>query len=76
MLSLMPETNQPIRIYADFNNADRLGRVRLSVKGTRDDLVALGIELQSGMSVELYDDDEIETPGRVEWSPVEGWVAV
>lgn len=62
-------------LFADFNNADKLGRVRLNTRGTRDDLVALGITLYDGMPVILDDREEIVADAIVRHCPTEGWVA-
>jgi hypothetical protein len=63
------------RLFADFQNADEHGRVRLSINGTKADLRRLGIELSDGMQV-MLDDDQGQT-GRavVRWSAGDGWVA-
>jgi hypothetical protein len=64
-----------IRVFADFNNADRHGRVRLNCNGTSDDLAALKAERSEGMRVELDDHDEFVVKGTVRWNGAEGWVA-
>jgi hypothetical protein len=64
-----------IRLYADFQNADRLGRVRLNCNGTIADLAALKVELFEGMRVVLDECDEIVAEGTVTWGAEEGWVA-
>jgi hypothetical protein len=50
----------PPRVYCDFN--DRLDRVTygLRVRGTREDLARLGLQLVPGMAVTLYDADALE----------------
>ncbi len=62
------------RVYADFNNADRLGRVRLNTAGAQQDLAQGQIALKDGLDVELYD-DEIVAMGVVRFDTTEGWVA-
>ena len=47
------------RIYADFNNCDKEGRVRLNCIGSRDDLERLGIPLEEGMEL-VVSDSELE----------------
>lgn len=65
----------PPTIYADFNNADANGRVRLNCAGTVSDLSRLGVVLREGMAVVLSDDD-LAADGRVEFSADERiWVA-
>jgi hypothetical protein len=46
-----------VRISADFQNADALGRIRLNCVGTARDLAAQGVELREGMAISLYTDD-------------------
>lgn len=63
------------RIFVDFHNADRQGRVRLNTQGTFRDLEQLGLELSPGMTLRLTDLD-LEVDGKVEYSEDEGlWVA-
>ncbi len=62
-------------LYADFMNADRLGRVRLNCVGTIEDLRRLGLGLVDGMRVVVHD-DELEADGEVINSSDENlWVA-
>lgn len=70
------------RLYADFQNADPQGRIRLNSLGTVEDLGRLGLQLSPGLVVSLYADDqddpptELETRGVVEFSEGERcWVA-
>ena len=72
------------RVYADFQNADVGGRVRLNCTGTVEDLSAQGIELREGLALSLYSDDadengnldELLAEGTVSYSVDEGcWVA-
>jgi hypothetical protein len=65
-----------VTLFADFNNADRLGRVRLITAGTLADLAALKLDLCEGMRVALDDHDELAAEGTVRWSSDEEiWVA-
>jgi hypothetical protein len=62
-------------IFADFNNADALGRVRLNTVGTVEDLGRLGLQLADGLRVTLHDDD-LQADGVVTYSAEEHiWVA-
>jgi hypothetical protein len=64
------------RVYADFNNADTKGRLRLICKGTLDDLQRQSLELAENMKLSLYMED-IECIGTVVYSKEEEiWVAV
>jgi hypothetical protein len=54
-----------VRIFADFNNADSDGFVRLNCVGSESDISRYGIELQPGMKLLLYDGDEFEIAGLV-----------
>jgi hypothetical protein len=63
-------------LFADFQNADPQGRVRLNCIGTIEDLSRLGIRLQNGLRVVLNDNDELEADGEVMHSDEEHiWVA-
>jgi hypothetical protein len=74
------------RIYVDFQNADRQGRVRLTCNGTVRDLADQGVQLQEGQVLALYDDCdadddgtpvEMRTNGTASYSPQEQcWVAI
>lgn len=65
-----------LRVYADFQNADLLGRLRLNCRGTEEDLMRHGIELMEGMELRLYM-EEVEAVGTATFSEEEGiWVAV
>ncbi len=75
--------NHP-RIYADFHNADRKGRLRLNNLGTMEDLAKQGIELCEGLHLSFYADDldergkldELLANGIVSYSVDENiWVA-
>lgn len=62
-------------IYADFQNADPQGRVRLTVIGTIEDLARSGLRLIDGLRVTVYD-EELEADGVVCRSADEHiWVA-
>ena len=67
--------NTPLTIYADFNNADAEGRVRLGGKGTRRDLARMGLRLRSGMTLTVHD-EELTAVGVVEYSSAERLWAV
>jgi len=45
------------KIYADFHNADVLGRLRLNCSGTIEDLAEQQVELHDGLLLTLYADD-------------------
>ena len=63
-----------ISIYADFNNADTSGRLRLNCDGTFRDLGEQNVELREGMSLLVYD-DELEADGTAHFSTEEQiWV--
>lgn len=61
-------------IYADFNNADEQGRVRLDTDGTLADLKRHSILLSAGQRLTISD-GEMGTEGVVEFSDEEQiWV--
>lgn len=63
-------------IYADFQNADPEGRLRLNCRGTIEDLARNGLSLHEGMVLRLCMED-VEAIGKVTFSPDEDlWVAV
>jgi hypothetical protein len=63
------------RVFADFQNSDPQGRVRLNAVGTLEDLSRLGLVLQEGVEIVLYC-SELETEGVVAYSSEEElWVA-
>lgn len=73
------------RVYADFQNTDAIGRVRLNCAGTQQDLARETIQLTAGLKLSSYSDDcnadgtedELRAVGVVEYSGDErGWVAV
>ncbi|MEC4812153.1 MAG: hypothetical protein SAK29_02555 [Scytonema sp. PMC 1069.18] len=64
------------RVFADFQNADTEGRLRLNCIGTIEDLARQNIELHNGQLLTLYSED-LEVDGVVEYSTEENlWVAV
>jgi hypothetical protein len=62
------------KVYADFQNADEQGRLRLNCVGTLADLSRQGIELTVGRSLILYSED-LEVAGVVEYSDAD-WLWV
>lgn len=63
------------KIYADFNNADTRGRVRLNTNGSLNDIKEQNIGLKPGMMVQLNDNEEFSISGIVEFSNEENiWV--
>jgi dTDP-glucose pyrophosphorylase len=78
LVQLEAEQQRPIlpRVYADFQNGDRHGRVRLNCAGTAQDLQRQRLNLVEGMQLTLYMED-IECAGVVTFSKEENlWVAV
>lgn len=64
------------RVYADFQNADSQGRLRLNCRGTLDDLHRQQVSLSQGLLLTLYSEN-VEVEGKVQYSDDEGlWVAV
>ncbi len=62
--------------FADFNNADSKGRLRLTTNGTLADLTRLNLELKEGMRVLIDDDETLTTIGYIRYSDEEKiWVA-
>lgn len=64
------------RVFADFNNLDRYGRVRLNTNGTEEDLQQLGLTLSSGITVVLDDTEEFVAIAKVALSETGEWVGV
>lgn len=65
-----------IKIYADFNNADPSGRLRLICTGTIEALQKHNIDLMEGMSLVFTDNEGLEGEGLVSHSKEENiWVA-
>lgn len=66
---------KPLKVFADFHNADGQGRLRLNCIGTVEDLARQNIELQDGQLLTLYSED-LEVEGVVQFSGEENlWVA-
>jgi hypothetical protein len=62
-------------IWVDFNNLDRLGRVRLNCIGTLEDLNNKNIYLTKGLELMLYQDD-LQIFSVVDYSEEESiWVS-
>ena len=62
-------------VYADFNNADQQGRLRLNCVGTLRDLGLSGLRLADGLRIRVHD-EELEADGEVSFSSDEQiWVA-
>ena len=67
--------NEKREIYADFNNADVQGRLRLSCAGTLEDLRDKELELVEGLELTLSD-GELAADGVATRSDDEAiWVA-
>jgi hypothetical protein len=63
-------------VYADLQNADTQGRLRLNCIGTIRDLARQNLALREGLELTLYDED-LEVDGEVVFSRDEHlWVAV
>jgi hypothetical protein len=63
-------------VYADLQNVDTMGRLRLNCIGTIQDLAKQGISLRDGLNLTLYSED-LEVEGKVLFSDEEhDWVAV
>ncbi len=64
------------KIFADFNNADTSGRVRLNTIGSLNDIHKLGDNFKENIYVLLDDLDRLQIFGRVKYSDEEKiWVA-
>jgi hypothetical protein len=64
------------KVFVDFNNADKEGRIRLTTYGTRRDIKEKNIQLKNGLELLLDDEDELSTPCIVEFLKEENiWVA-
>jgi hypothetical protein len=62
-------------VYADFNNADSRGCLRLNCIGTVEDLARQGVRLTEGLPLTLHD-EELEADGEAHFSSDEQiWVA-
>jgi hypothetical protein len=63
------------KIFADFNNCDPSGCVRLNCIGTYEDLAKKGLTLSENMIIVLTDYDEFELRAIVVFSKEENiWV--
>lgn len=51
-------------IYADFNNLDDEGRIRLTTLGSVTDIARLGIQLRDGLELTLATDDADDAGNR------------
>lgn len=60
-----------LTLYADFNNADAEGRVRLNGAGTLRDLARLGARPREGTALTV-DDEELAADGEAVYSAAEG----
>jgi hypothetical protein len=72
------------KVFADFQNTDAQGRVRLNTTGTTRDLTTQQVSLREGLILQLYDHDEdgagnpleLQVVGKVSFSQDEQcWVA-
>ena len=64
------------KIFADFNNVDKNGKVRLNTSGSLKDIQRLQIDLKEGMEILLDDQDGLVTMGQLGYSEEEKiWVA-
>jgi hypothetical protein len=64
------------KIFADFNNADKQGRVRLNTAGSIQDINEIPNGLSVGMQVIIHDQDSLTTTGVIIFSEEENmWVA-
>jgi len=72
----MPNRNKILPVvYADFNNADTQGRLRLNCQGTIEDLERQRIHLQQNLQLMLQMEN-LQCAGTVVFSDNEGiWVA-
>jgi hypothetical protein len=59
------------KVYADFQNADSHGRLRLNCVGTVEDLSEQQVELSEGLLLTLYSDD-VDDKGALDELLVEG----
>jgi hypothetical protein len=67
--------SKPI-LFADFNNADTRGRLRLNCEGTIEDLARQNLKFAEGLLVILHD-EELEADAEIHFSPEENvWVGV
>lgn len=65
-----------VTVYADFNNADPSGRLRLNGAGSLRDLARLGLQLRDGMPLTIHD-EVLAADGEAAYSPDEAmWVVL
>lgn len=64
------------KLYADFNNIDKYGRVRLNCKKSIIDIGRYGDRIYDNASVILDDYDQIEVHGRLVWTDENVWCAI
>jgi hypothetical protein len=66
--------NDPSMVYADFNNVDEQGRLRLNVQGALRDIEHQALALHDGMAIDVSD-GELSASGIVRFSAHERiWV--
>jgi len=64
-----------MKIFVDFHNADRLGRVRLNLASTEFDLKEQNVELKESKPISMYQ-EQINIEGIICYSNEENiWVA-
>jgi len=63
-----------IRIYADFNERDELGRAVLSIPGSQADIKQNEGKLSPGLKIVLYQPGELEVEATLEFD--RGWVGI
>jgi len=61
------------RIYADFQNLDDANRLKLTCRGTLQDLQRFGVQLRDGMRFTFYTDDA-DDEGRPDPMLIDGIV--
>jgi hypothetical protein len=61
------------RVYADFQNLDDANRLRLTARGTWNDLERQRIELREGLALTFYTDDA-DDQGRPDELRIDGVV--
>ncbi|ADI63220.1 hypothetical protein [Trichormus azollae] len=68
--------NNKLIVFAEFNNGDEEGHLRLNPIGTMDDLVNQNMELQDGKIMTFYS-EHLEVDGIIKHSQEENiWVAI
>jgi hypothetical protein len=69
-----------LRIYADFNNCDEQGRVRLNTVGSLRDIDVLQRDMAPGLRVIVYTPDELEVEADLEfdviWLGTPDWATI